>query len=146
MTALPMPVRIREFMADDIAFVRSAWLHGAQHLAGRLGLNPVAAKRRAERLLQHEATRVLVACNPEMESHMFGFVAFSAPNVLHWIYVPKTWREIGLGKTLAAAAVPSFGKDMTITSSRCLGWPVRSAKFRVVFASALGGIQQEKAA
>lgn len=146
MTTLPMPVRIREFVADDIAFVRSAWIHGAQGLADRLGLNPVAAKRRAERLLQHEATRVLVACNPEMESHLFGFVAYSAPNVLHWIYVPRTWREIGLGKTLAAAAVPSFGKDVTISSSRCADWLARSAKYRVVFASALGGQQQEKAA
>jgi len=52
--------------------------------------------------LIHKA-KVLVACNPEDDDQLYGFVCFEG-NTLHYIYVKRTFERLGVGKLLVAQA------------------------------------------
>src|SRR5687768_11286752 len=129
------PVLLRPFEAGDMAFVRAAWVRGAAKIAEEMGGNTPHGYRRVrnrvERVMQHPTTRIVMAANAEAPTHLFGFVAYAGPNVIHWIYVTKEFRGYGIGKEMLAAALPKFGSEVTVATSRCLKWPARSAKYRV---------------
>lgn len=139
---MDIPVAFREFQAGDISFVDSAWVNGAAHLAERAGMHRHGyrdIRDRVRKVMEHPSTRILMAANPESPSHLFGFVAYAAPNVLHWVYVARMWRGLGVARAMVSRVVPRFGTDVTICTSRTLEWDKRSKANALLYAEAYSG-------
>lgn len=54
----------------------------------------------------------LVACAPDDESHIYGFICYGPANTIHWVYVKSAYRRIGLADALLAAAFPNRNPDV----------------------------------
>jgi hypothetical protein len=67
-----------------------------------------AERATIDRLIGRSTT--VVACDPEMESHNYGFACFDA-HAVHWIYVVNTFRRMGIGGLLFAFARTHMGLD-----------------------------------
>lgn len=110
-----LPHRIRPAVDADVALVTNAWVQEFRHApAARFIRNAdYYADQRTliYRLLR--ASETLVACAPDDENHLFGFVTFGPGMLVHWVYVKDSYRRIGLGDALLEAAFP--GRDIAAT-------------------------------
>jgi len=56
------------------------------------------------RLLESPSTKVKMACLKEDENILIGYIIENPEqNALHWIYVKKEWRKLGIGKKLLSS-------------------------------------------
>ena len=102
------PIRLRPLIEDDLAFIFNSWLKSYRfsHLAEKITNTIYFADHHKviERLI--EDSKVVVACNEEDPSQVYGYVVGGALDgiaLLHFIYVKHTFRNMGVGKTLLAA-------------------------------------------
>ncbi len=67
--------------------------------------------------------RVDLACDPDDESHFYGFVAYAQGEhecVVHWLYVKSAFRQLGIGRALyehathGARAIASHVNDFVM--------------------------------
>jgi hypothetical protein len=99
---------VRPFRDEDIPFVFSSWLKSyrdspavrsvpnTNYYAGQHSL--------IEGLLQQPNAVILVACDPNDPSAIFGYmVAQTDPAVFHFFYTKHAFRGWGIAKTLASA-------------------------------------------
>lgn len=58
------------------------------------------------KVIEHILQRsdVLIACNGEDLNHIYGYIVFQKPNVMHYIYVSHIWRRMGVAEALIKAA------------------------------------------
>lgn len=77
-------------------YEKGLWPKGMEWLAFR-----AAHRLVVDRLLARGTT--LVACAPDFEDQIFGYVCFEA-GVLHWIFVKGPFKRNGIGNSLMAAA------------------------------------------
>ena len=98
--------------SGDTDFLFSSWLHSYRNATKewpwfeKLGneLFYTTQKKRIEKVME-EAT-VLVICNPEDESQIFGYIVFEKNDrqfVLHYMYMKQSYRGFGLGKGVFAS-------------------------------------------
>lgn len=125
-----MTPHVRPYQDSDAPFVRHAWVRGAATLAERLGLSEPSAKRRAERIA--ETARVLVAYDHDEPTVLLGFVAFTAPSTVHWVYVPRPFRGVGIARALVRRVV---GSGPWTATSRCERWEARSKRWGCTYAA-----------
>ena len=121
---------LRPYTDEDAAFVRHAWVRGAATLAARLGMSEASAKRRALRIAERSA--LLVAHDLDEPTVCLGFIAFTGATV-HWVYVPKPFRGLGLARAMVRRIV---GGGAWSTTSRCLEWEERSKRWGVSYVPA----------
>jgi ribosomal protein S18 acetylase RimI-like enzyme len=103
--ALPMEseVSLRPAHAADTAFVVDSWLKSFRSSSGDVP-GPIYWRSHREvvdALLQR--ANVLVACNPEDASQIFGWAAFekrAGVLVLHYLYVKEPFRRYGIATRL----------------------------------------------
>jgi hypothetical protein len=98
-----LPVVIRPLDAGDVAFVARSWLKSMRkdfHVADA-GYYPVHSPI-VNGLLERGET--LIAADPEALFHIYGFVCFSKPNVLHYAYTKQLFRKVGVARRLLEAA------------------------------------------
>jgi hypothetical protein len=98
-------VLVRPVTPDDVAFVIHGWLEGYWPDCPCSLVMPKAEwfKRWhivVENALADERNRCLVACDPDRESCLFGFIVARPPDVLHWVYVKQPYRGNALSKVL----------------------------------------------
>jgi hypothetical protein len=100
--------RIRAAVTGDIAFISSTWKQSfwrestwANRITWRV-FEPGHAKVIASLL---EKSHVLIACDPESESEILGYLVFEGlpVNALHFAYVKPSFRHAGVFTALLAA-------------------------------------------
>lgn len=97
-------IHIREGVQDDWSFIYSSWrrglFYGNKHPAGIDEAEFMRnTQEKLERIMKDSRTDIRVACLIEDPSVIVGY-AVTAPSTLHWVYVKKDWRQIGLAKAL----------------------------------------------
>jgi hypothetical protein len=111
----PFPVLFRPAEPGDLGYIVHSWLESfhagnPQMRLVRMGRfkNPM---RRAIHTLLATST-VVMACDPEQPSHLYGFIAaemVGVSPVVHYCYVSQLRRSVGLARGLAAEALRSMG-------------------------------------
>lgn len=106
-------VELRAEIEADRPFIFSTWLRGLRHANDHYELidNEAYFKHQhalIETILDDFGTTIRIACLKEDPSVILGY-SVSKDNTLHWVFVKRSWRRIGLGKDL----VP---KDITTVS------------------------------
>lgn len=103
-----MSLLIRPAREGDMAFVIDAWKRSYEASPAVRGADREhyrAEMSRAIRRLCSRAT-VRVACASEDDDHVVGFAAFSQPEgaraELHYVYVKKDFRGMGIARKLLA--------------------------------------------
>lgn len=119
-------VTLRPMEPSDRACVISTWMRSAAERVR--GQGPRRAffayePRLAERVI--DSAQVLIACSPEHASTIHGWCATSAPGVVHYAYVPRELRRLGLAREMIRSALGSY-PDRIETGHR---WPWASSRF-----------------
>ncbi len=108
------PVLIREKTADDRNYILATLSKGLLLEAPyRWMVKPVWRKHHAQLEALIDRASVLVACNPEEPSHIFGYLISEEDPVgpiVHYVYVKDLYRCTGIARRLLAHGVPSLGK------------------------------------
>lgn len=97
-------VSIRDATASDKNFIFATWLRGLRYGNDWFALiEPTAYYASYNNfihgLLTKPGTVVKVACLLDDPDVVLGYAVYEGP-VLHWVFVKKAWRGIGLAKSL----------------------------------------------
>ena len=96
---------IRNGCSTDVSFIFSTWLKSYL-----FGGHPQPAERiyyshhhaLLEAILQHPSTYLKVACDKKDHDLIFGYVVWTIPDVVQFVYVKPSWRRLGIGNALLA--------------------------------------------
>lgn len=93
---------VRRANDTDLSLIVSTWLHGLYH--SNTWFNEIEKdvfwenyRKVIEAILAY--SDVNVACLPDEPDVILGYVVYTGP-ILHWIFVKKAFRKLGIGKTL----------------------------------------------
>jgi GNAT superfamily N-acetyltransferase len=118
---MSLPIKIREVMHGDEAFIFSSWIKSYRDSIKELGiLRPIrpdiyysGQHIKIEEIIKRGAT-ILIASEEEDPTQIYGWVCFEGmpPDaILHFVYVKANFRRMGLGSTLINEAIkgsPAF--------------------------------------
>lgn len=111
------PVRLRAATAEDVPFIFNSWLKSFKYSLWCRNIPSsiyfAEHHKLIERLLKE--CNVVVACNTEDSSQIFGFLCGQhVENIfcLHYIYVKHSFRNLGIAK----AMLNSFSHDPSTAS------------------------------
>ena len=98
-------LKIRPSEQSDYSFLIAAWLNNYRresYFAARITDKVFFHHHHdiVERLLAR--SRVLVACVPDDPNEIIGYIVWE-PGILHWTYVKKAFRKLGVGAALLKA-------------------------------------------
>lgn len=98
---------IRPYNPQDEAFVYSTWLRGLYY--GNEWFRKIDKKAFFDKyrlVIKHliETATIQVVCLEESPEIIAGYVVYSLPK-LHWVYVKKDWRGLGIGKEIIPKGV-----------------------------------------
>lgn len=119
-------VELRSGTEEDLSFVLATWLKGLKY-GNRIyklvedRVYYIVYHQVLERLLKKPTIKITVACLKEDPSVILGYSVSEGPN-LHWIFVKKSWRNIGVGTLL----FPIETTTVTHITDSCI--PVLSSK------------------
>ena len=99
-------VAIRDAQPEDLNFIMATWLRGMYY--GESWLSSMKKQdfmksyhSVIEFTLRNPSTRVTVACLKDDPSVILGYAFLStASKAVHWVFIKKSWRAIGLAKDL----------------------------------------------
>jgi hypothetical protein len=95
---LASPFLIREAVASDEAFVKSAW-RGTFRTAGHgvEDAEPTHYHREMQRVFERllPGATIRIACDPADADNLIGFAAFTGME-LHYVYVKQDFRKLGV--------------------------------------------------
>jgi GNAT superfamily N-acetyltransferase len=96
---------IRNGCPGDVSFIFSTWLKsffygGQTQPPERIYYSHHHAL--LESILQHPSTYLKVACDKQDPDLIFGWIVWSVPNIVQFIYVKPSWRKLGIGTALLA--------------------------------------------
>lgn len=101
----------REGCLEDIPFILSTWLNGLKF--GNSWFNLIDKKiyfsvyhKVIEKILSKQGVIIKVACLKDAPDVILGY-SVSEYNRLHWVYVKKAWRNVGVAKTLVSGDITS---------------------------------------
>ena len=92
---------IRKARPDDQAYIASTWLRSMTH--GRATATDAERRAAIDKVLDHNITRVLVACDPKAEHRIRGWLCYApliVARVVHYLYVRDGWRKQGIARAL----------------------------------------------
>lgn len=102
-------VATRGFHPDDTNFIFASWLKGLRY--GNEWFNLIEADtyyanyhKIIEVILETPGVAVTVSCLKEDPSVILGYSVHST-TCLHWVFVKKAWRGIGIAKSLVPPTV-----------------------------------------
>ena len=97
-----MKLLIRNLEESDLPFIFSTWLKGLYHgnlMFSKINQDLFYSKYHVvlENLLKQSS--VMVCCLEDEPDVILGYSVFSSPR-LHWVFVKKAWRKMGIAKSL----------------------------------------------
>ncbi len=103
--------KLREARPDDVAFIYSTWLRGLYY--GNELFNEIPKRTFFDNykgIVTGYLTKasVLVACLPDDEDVVLGY-SVSRGVILDWVFVKKSWRKMGIARSLVS-------KELTVCS------------------------------
>lgn len=104
-------IEVRNMYLDDWNFILATWLKGLRYGNDWFGLIDAPVyysnyQKVIESILQSGATTVRVACLKESPDVILGY-SVSQGDRLVWVFVKKSWRLIGIAKSLVPTGVKS---------------------------------------
>ena len=119
----PLSHVIRAFEASDWPFVCNAWMVQARKEPSlKFVSNDVYFTRQralVESLVKTETT--LLAVDTSDATHTYGFITYSAHNIVHWVYVKSVFWGMGVGGSLLSAATIDGPVLATHATERAFG-------------------------
>jgi GNAT superfamily N-acetyltransferase len=104
-----MNVTIRQAQADDEAFIYATFLKGLYHGNGWFGkIDKTVYFANYHKVIEALLSRsvVKVACLADEPDVVLGYSITSPDNItLHWVFVKKAWRKMGLAKRLVPPTI-----------------------------------------
>ena len=97
-----MNIIVRQVDETDLPFIFSTWLKGLYHgneLYGKTNQDLFYSKyhKVIEALLK--VSEVKIACLQDEPDVVLGY-SVALGNTLHWVFVKKAWRKLGISKSL----------------------------------------------
>ena len=110
-TAFPLAHRFRPAVNGDGPLILSAWSKEHRHSPSSRFVRDrdYFADQRAIVLHLLRTSATIVACSPDDEEHVLGFITHGPGPVVHWVYTKNSYRRLGLGDALVRAAFPDRG-------------------------------------
>ncbi len=107
-------ISVRDYMPGDKNFILATWLRGLFYGESWFSLIPKNVFMEhyhnvIEHILASKSTTVKVACLLEDPEVILGYTVLGSNNTVHWVFVKKSWRSIGIAKDL----VPAQTKNVT---------------------------------
>lgn len=113
-----MQLVIREPTTTDLPLVLSSWKQSYlditdAHPKGYVYLGLMDRRTyfdAQERLIRALWTRsqTIVACHPDYPDQVFGWLCFTAPDILHYVYTRHPWRKMAVASDLLRQAFAGF--------------------------------------
>lgn len=109
---MPSDIKIRPAVGTDVPFVADSWLESFRmsHAAGPVPMDlywPLYREIIA-RALQRPNMRCLIACNPEDESQIYGYLCHEVSDtgvpVIFYCFTKQVFRRVGVQRALFEAA------------------------------------------
>lgn len=97
-----MNYTIRPFTETDRSFIFSTWLLGLYHGNDWFGeIDKDVYFKQYQQVIDAllKKSEVRVACLPDEPDVVLGYVAYTG-NTLHWVFVKKAWRKLGIATAL----------------------------------------------
>jgi hypothetical protein len=95
-------ITYRTAKPEDIAFIFSTWLRGLRY--GNKAFEAIPSRlyytemhKAVEEVLRN--TLINVACLKNDPDTVLGY-SVTSPKILHWVFVKKAWRGVGIGRDL----------------------------------------------
>lgn len=104
----PLNYKIRDFRPEDLNFVLNSWLQSYWYpfYRRRLGLRREFPRNTYFRIMEGRIKELIgdgagiqVACNPELEDQIFGWM-FAARGIVYYVFVKNPFRRQGIARKL----------------------------------------------
>lgn len=108
-------ILIRKFKEEDKAFIMSTWLRSYKHNSffTKKLTNTVYYKYHHDIINRILARAdILIACDTQSPETIFGYAVFEEPGIVHYAYVKKAFRGMGIFSKLIE---PLKGLDIIFT-------------------------------
>lgn len=97
----------REATVDDANFIFDSWLKSwkSSYFGKLMRAEVFYPNYREEISFLLSSAQVLLACSPEDPEHIFGYIVYEKPQIVHYVYVKSTFKNMGIAKALFKRAV-----------------------------------------
>lgn len=108
--------QLRPATVADIPFITNSWLRSYRNNCRNIWGVPSELYYQGqhevvERIFASANLKAFVACNPEDDSQIFGYIIATTPVedtlCVHWVYCKQPLRKFGVGKGLFLALKPT---------------------------------------
>lgn len=111
------PIQIRVWNpTTDTDFIYSTWIKSFRLSALGRGvpspLYEMGQRSRINRILNHPLTEVWIACDPQAQELIYGYLVIGGENIIHYLYVKNAYRKQGIGSELLSSW---FDRDAQFT-------------------------------
>jgi predicted GNAT family acetyltransferase len=115
-------VAYRQAKPEDLPFIYSTWLKNARKQGdSALMTNSVYYQNETNRIRGLVArSHVSIICNPDDADHIYAWACYSLVRdlfIIHYCYVKKSYRGLGIMSEFFKKVYPRFGKDQTAITS-----------------------------
>lgn len=97
-----MNISYRNITETDFPFIFATWLKGLYHGNSYYRkINQDLFYKKYHKILEYvlNGSTVYIACMEDEPDVILGYSVFSG-TTLHWVFVKKAWRKLGIGKNL----------------------------------------------
>lgn len=128
-----LPIKIRKAGSEDIDYITSTWLRSVYDYQKRDMKKDVFFPNH-NRLIKERLPflKCLVACNPEDENQIYGYVVYNNPKTLHFAYTKSYYRKLSVFKKLMDEAQLSGGETVSVTH-KAQSFKVLESKMPIIF-------------
>lgn len=110
-------VAIREGVESDLPFIYASWLKGLRYGNDTFGAIQQDAYFKCyhqvlERVLENQNTSIRIACLKDEPDAILGY-SVSTGDILHFVFVKRSWRRIGIAKDLVNMCPPKTVTHIT---------------------------------
>lgn len=102
----PLAHHLRDGRPEDLPLIIRTWVSCNRRSPASWGV-PTPVYLTGQRALVLRILGVscaIVAVDPDDDAHVYGYVVWQAPSVVHYLFVKEAYRRVGLASTLLAAA------------------------------------------
>jgi hypothetical protein len=97
-----MKIKLRDAKKEDIAFITSTWMRALWGSKSYKNIKKSIFMDEHHAMIHDRMKKMLctIACDPENENVIFGYIVYSKPNVIHFAYTKGAFRNFGICRQL----------------------------------------------